>query len=79
MLAGQEMCCGAQEVALKLLPLHDFVALDLSQVLVEPFVGFKIQESGNPVLKCTVSKWWFSKRLEYTQIDSNRLQWTKID
>ena len=40
MPAGQEMCCGAQEVALKLLPLHDFVPLDLSQVLVESFVGF---------------------------------------
>ena len=40
MPAGQEMCCGAQEVALKLLPLHDFVHLDLSQVLLESFVGF---------------------------------------
>ena len=40
MPAGQEMCCGAQEIALKLLPLHDFVPLDLSQVLVESFVGF---------------------------------------
>ena len=40
MPTGQEMCCGAQEVALKLLPLHDFVHLDLSQVLLESFVGF---------------------------------------
>ena len=40
MPAGQEMCCGAHEVALKLLPLHDFVPLDLSQVLEESFVGF---------------------------------------
>ena len=37
---GQEKCRGAQEIALKLLPLHDFVPLDLSQVLVESFVGF---------------------------------------
>ena len=47
MPAGQEMCCGVQEVAPKLLPLHDFVpTLDLSQVLVESFVGiiFKIFE-----------------------------------
>ena len=40
MPAGQEMFCGAQEVAQKLLPLCDFVPLDLSQVLVESFVGF---------------------------------------
>ena len=40
MPAGQEMCCGAQEVALKLLPLHDFVPMDLRQVLVESFLGF---------------------------------------
>ena len=40
MPAGQEMCCGVQEVAPKLLPHHDFVPLDLSQVLVESFVGF---------------------------------------
>ena len=40
MPAAQEMCCGTQEVALKLLPLHDFVPLDHSQVLVESFVGF---------------------------------------
>ena len=40
MPADHEMCCGAQEGALKLLPLHDFVPLDLSQVLLESFVGF---------------------------------------
>ena len=40
MPTGQEMCCGAQEVALKLLPLHDFVPMDLRQVLVESFLGF---------------------------------------
>ena len=40
MPAGQEMCCGAQEVALKLLPLHDFVPMDLRQVLVESVLGF---------------------------------------
>ena len=40
MPAGQEMCCGAHEVALKLLPLHDFVPMDLRQVLVESFLGF---------------------------------------
>ena len=43
MPAGQEMCCGAQEIALKLLPLHDFVPLDLSQVLVESIFGFNFQ------------------------------------
>ena len=40
MPAGQEMCCGTHEVALKLLPLHDFVPMDLRQVLVESFLGF---------------------------------------
>ena len=40
MPAGQEMCCGAQEVALKLLLLHDFVPMDLRQVLVESLLGF---------------------------------------
>ena len=40
MPAGQEMCCGAQEIAQKLLPLHEFVPMDRSQVLVEPFLGF---------------------------------------
>ena len=40
MPAGQEMCSAAQEVALKLLPLHDFVPMDLRQVLVESFLGF---------------------------------------
>ena len=40
MPAGQEMCCGAQEIALKLLPLYDFVPLDLIQVLVESIFGF---------------------------------------
>ena len=43
MPAGQEMCCGAQEIALKLLPLNDFVPLDLSQVLVESFFGFNFK------------------------------------
>ena len=43
MPAGQEMRCGAQEIALKLLPLHDSVPLDLSQVLVESFFGFNIK------------------------------------
>ena len=40
MPTAQEMCCGAREVALKLLPLHDFVSMDLRQVLVESFLGF---------------------------------------
>ncbi len=40
MPAGQEMCCGAQEIALKLLPFLDFVPLDLSQVLVKSFFGY---------------------------------------
>ena len=43
MPASQKMCCGAQEIALKLLPLHDFVPLDLSQVLVESFFGFNLK------------------------------------
>ncbi len=29
-----------KEVTLKLLPLHDFVSMDLRQVLVESFLGF---------------------------------------
>ena len=40
MPTGQEMCCGAHEVTLKLLPLHGFAPLDLRQVLVESFLGF---------------------------------------
>ena len=40
MTSVQEMCCGAQEVAIKLLPVLDFVPLKLSQVLLESFVGF---------------------------------------
>ena len=43
MHAGLEMCCGAQDIALKLLPLNDFVPLDLNQVLVESFFGFNFK------------------------------------
>ena len=47
MPAGQEMCCGAREVALKLLPLNDFVPMDLRQVLVESFLGFSFKHFEN--------------------------------
>ena len=70
MPAGQEMCCGVQEVAPKLLPLHDFVPLDLSQVLVESFVGFifKIFE------KLDLEDTWSAKILTRNLKKSKKIQ-----
>ncbi len=42
--AGYGKCCGLLEVASKLLPLQDFVPLNLSQALVESFVEFIFQK-----------------------------------
>ena len=60
MPAAQEMCCGAREVALKLLPLYDFVPLILSQVLIESFVvlflnilrNWTLKTAGRPQFRC---------------------------
>ena len=64
MPTAQEICCGTQEVALKLLPLHDFVPFDLSQGLVESFVGFIFKHFEKLDLEDTWSTTIFPRNLK---------------